>query len=141
MKKLYLIRGVSGSGKTTLAEEMYNAFRAANIRASVVAADDYFYKDRETYQFNVSELGEAHAWCQEFVADGMRYDEYEAIIVHNTFTTEKEMRPYLQLAEMYDYDVTSLVVEHRHDNKSVHDVPTATLVRQSKRLRDNLQLI
>ncbi len=140
MKKLYLIRGVSGSGKTTLAKEMYEAFRAANIRAIKVAADDYF-TGNGAYQFDTSKLGEAHAWCQEHVADGMRYDEYEAIIVHNTFTTEKEMHQYLQLAEMYDYDVTSLVVEHRHDNKSVHDVPDTTLSRQAKRLHNNIKLV
>lgn len=140
MKKLYLIRGVSGSGKTTLAKEMYDAFRTANIRAIEVAADDYFMVDGE-YNFDANKLGAAHAWCREMVQDGMHYDEYEAIIVHNTFTTMLEMKAYLKFAEMYDYDVTTLVVENRHGNSSVHDVPDETLVRQAKRLRDNIKLI
>ncbi|BBL19212.1 hypothetical protein KIT04_043 [Vibrio phage KIT04] len=139
MKKLYLIRGVSGSGKSTLAKEIYDAFRAANIRAIEVAADDYFMVDGK-YNFDSTQLGAAHAWCCELVQDGMRYDEYEAIIVHNTFTSEKEMKVYLKFAEMYDYDVTSLVVENRHGNDSVHNVPDETLTRQRKRLRANIQL-
>ncbi|QIG66267.1 hypothetical protein ROCKET24_166 [Vibrio phage Rocket24] len=139
MKKLYLIRGVSGSGKTTLAKEMMLAFTASKVSAVNMAADDYFMKDGK-YNFDVNKLYQAHTWCKLYVLD-MMVEGVERILVHNTFTTEKEMKPYLNLAEKYGYEVTTLVVENRHGNSSVHDVPDETLVRQSKRLRDNLQLI
>ncbi len=37
------------------------------------------------------------------------------------------MEPYLKLAEKYDYKVVSLIVENRHGNKSVHNVPDETM--------------
>ncbi len=139
MKKLYLIRGVSGSGKTTLAKEMMLAFAAAGISAVNMAADDYFMKNGK-YDFDASKLYQAHTWCKLYVRD-MMVEDVERIIVHNTFTTEKEMKPYLTLAEKYGYEVTSMVVENRHGNDSVHDVPDITLAHQCKRLRDNIKLI
>lgn len=135
MKKLYLIRGVSGSGKTTLAKSMEQGMRYSRA----VAADDYFMVEGK-YLFDVNKLHAAHTWCQDQV-DGLMICEMHHIIVHNTFTTEKEMKPYLALAEKHGYEVTTMVVENRHGNGSVHDVPDETLVRQAKRLRDNIKLI
>ncbi|WBU76764.1 hypothetical protein JAVIER_167 [Vibrio phage Javier] len=134
MKKLYLIRGVSGSGKTTLAKSMEQGMRYSRA----VAADDYFMFEGK-YIFDVNKLHAAHQWCQDQV-DGLMICEMHHIIVHNTFTTEKEMKPYLNLAEKYGYEVTTLVVENRHESESVHDVPEETLTRQRQRLRANIRL-
>lgn len=139
MKKLYLLRGVSGSGKTTLAEEMFEAFFAANYSCTKAAADDFFMKNGK-YVFDASKLYQAHTWCKNVVKEGMVMGT-NCIIAHNTFTTMKEMKPYLELAEEYGYDVTTLVVENRHGSNSVHEVPDETLARQCKRLRDNIRLI
>ena len=55
------------------------------------------------------------------------------IVVSNTFTTEKELQPYLELAMKYDYKVVSLIVENRHGSQSIHNVPEETLVKMKNR--------
>lgn len=55
------------------------------------------------------------------------------VIVHNTFTTEKEIKPYQELAEKYSYTLISLIVENRHGNESIHDVPETTIGKMKNR--------
>lgn len=137
MGKLYLIRGVSGSGKTTLAETL-----AVSLpMATCVAADDYFYHNGE-YKWERDRLRAAHAWCLGCTLDLMTNPAsvMQNVIVHNTFTTDKQLRPYLELADAAGWEVTVLTVENRHGNKSVHDVPDETLERQRRQLRDSMKL-
>jgi hypothetical protein len=47
----------------------------------------------------------------------------DKIAVSNTFTQFWEMEPYFELAEKYGYKTFSIVVENRHGNKSIHNVP------------------
>jgi hypothetical protein len=44
----------------------------------------------------------------------------------------------LKLAQKYDYKVVSLIVENRHGNKSVHDVPDETIEKMKKRFEVSL---
>lgn len=132
-KTLYLIRGVSGAGKTTLAATLEQLIDSVSI-----SADDYFLVDGE-YQFDVNKLYEAHNYCKQTTVIRMAQC-YANVIVHNTFTTEKEMKPYLNAAQEYGYKVVSLVVENRHGNPSVHDVPEVTLKRQKQRLLGSIKL-
>lgn len=129
MNTLYLIRGVSGSGKTTLAKELESVLPAA----MAIAADDYFYDENNKYSFDATKLAQAHGYCRKKVALYMEVGLWRNIIVHNTFTREREMEPYLNLAKDYGYKVVSLVVENRHGNKSVHDVPEEVLQAQARR--------
>jgi phenolic acid decarboxylase len=55
------------------------------------------------------------------------------LIVSNTFTEEWEMEYYVNLANELNYRVISLIVENRHSNKSVHDVPQETINRMNNR--------
>ena len=57
----------------------------------------------------------------------------ENVIVSNTFTTEKELKFYLDMADVCGYAVTSLVVENRHGNNSIHGVPEETMVKMKNR--------
>ena len=63
---------------------------------------------------------------------------FPEIVVSNTSTTEKELQPYLDLATKYDYKVVSLIVENRHGNSSVHNVPDETI--DKMRNRFNIKL-
>lgn len=136
-RKLYLIRGVSGSGKSTLAEELYSAFTSAGLKCKQIAADEYFHVDGE-YRFDREKLHLAHKWCYEYIEQCMKQGDYTCIFIHNTFTTTKEIRPYINLAKLYDFEVTSIVLENRHGSTSIHDVPQETLERQRKRLVSNI---
>jgi hypothetical protein len=61
---------------------------------------------------------------------------YREIVVSNTSTTEKELQPYLDLANEYGYKVVSLIVENRHGNSNVHSVPQETL----QKMKDRFQI-
>lgn len=136
-KTLYILRGCSNSGKTTLAKtlERYLPF------AYAVAADDYFYDQDGDYNWKVEDLGKAHHWCKSEVEACMGSGIAVNIILHNTNTSEKEITPYIKLAEKYGYKVVSLVVEKRHGNSNNHSVPEETLLKQKNRLSNSIKLL
>ena len=125
-KELILLRGLPGSGKSTLAKRICNQH---------VEADEFFVVNGK-YQFDPTKLKQAHEWCQ-IQTEGWMMKGYN-VVVSNTFTQEWEMEPYLALARKYDYKVVSLVVENRHGNKSVHNVPDETI--EKMRNRFNIKL-
>jgi len=129
MKTLFLVRGVSNSGKTTVAKQL----------ASVcLAADDYFTDAFGNYNFDATKLNTAHEMCRERVKLYMTQDNN--IAVHNTFTTEKEMQPYFDLAKEFDYKVVSIIVERRHEGMNSHHVPEETMKKQEAKLKQNIKL-
>lgn len=65
----------------------------------------------------------------------------EDIVVSNTFTTEKELKPYIDLAKEYGYNVTTVVVENRNNTDSIHDVPQEIRQRQADRLKNSIKLL
>ena len=99
MRTLTLVRGISGCGKTSLARQL-----ALGGRRRLLAADDFFVDKDGVYQFNPSDLPDAHAWCSREADLAMQ--EGLHVIVHNTFTQRWEMERYLQLAEQHGYRVT-----------------------------------
>lgn len=132
MKNLILLRGLPGAGKSTFAKTMWSEY-------VVCEADDYFI-DEETgeYNFRARDLPKAHNWCKWKVETFMQDNQenahfYSNIVVSNTFTQEWEMKDYFELAEKYGYKVFSLIVENRHGNKSVHNVPDETLTNMRNR--------
>ena len=64
----------------------------------------------------------------------------ELIVISNTFTTGWELEPYYKLAEIYGYKVTTIIMENRHGNSSVHNVPEKTLERQKEKLKNSIRL-
>lgn len=131
MKELILLRGLPGSGKSTFANLLTN-----NSKASVCDADQYFEKDGE-YNFDANFLKQAHEECRLKAEHGMK-NSFTKVVVANTFTQLWEMQPYLDLAVQYGYKVTSLIVENRHGNSSIHDVPEATVGNMRNRFEISL---
>jgi hypothetical protein len=43
------------------------------------------------------------------------------------------MQAYIDLAKKYGYQVTSLIIENRHGNPNIHNVPMETLERMRQR--------
>jgi NEDD4-binding protein 2 len=126
---LIILRGLPGSGKTSFAKYMFSN--------NVFEADQYFYDSQGKYNFDASKLHAAHTDCQKRVEELMQMSETTQyggeIVVSNTATTEKELKPYLDLASKYDYKVVSLIVENRHGSKSVHGVPDETMDKMRER--------
>lgn len=126
MKTLIITRGIPGAGKTTFAHAM------ADIEGwPVISADDYFMIDNE-YKFNKELIAQAHAQCQHRTETQLKRGTGR-VFVANTFTTEREMRPYFDLARQYGYQIFTVIVENRHGNTNVHDVPRETLEKMSGR--------
>jgi predicted kinase len=129
-KVLILVRGVSGSGKTTLTENFLKIDKW-------LSTDDYFYNPLTgKYQFDPKLLSSYHHRCKMDTQTWMK--KGKRIAVHNTFTQEWELKPYLDLAKKWDYPVITLVVEKRHKNKSVHDVPEDVIQAQTDRFEIQL---
>lgn len=132
MKMLYIIRGLPGSGKSTLADTLSDALPALRWEA-----DQYHMQDG-VYNWKAENQHAAHRWCQDGVEECMRCG-HKNVIVSNTSTTEKEMKPYLALAEKYGYAVTSIIVENRRGGESVHNVPEETMQRMESRFSVKLR--
>lgn len=122
--QLILVRGLPGSGKSTHARVIANEiFRCARIEA-----DMYFVKDGE-YLFDATKLGEAHAWClkntMEIISEGV------SVVVSNTFTTIKELKPYFDIAR--EFKIKPQVILCQGNYKSVHNVPEETIEKMRNR--------
>ena len=131
-KQLYLIRGASGAGKSTLVESLMQD----KPHALALSADDWMMKGGK-YEFNKRKLPIVHKICLDQTEKKMqgRHGGWQDIFVHNTFTTNAELKPYYELAEKYGYEVFSIVVENRHKGESIHDVPKESLKAQKKRFQ------
>jgi len=115
-KVLIIVRGIPGSGKTTFANMLGRA---------VCCADDWYMRDG-IYKWDYKNIGDAHDWCQRKCRRFMK-KQIERIIVANTNITERSMTPYFTLARQFGYKVFTIIVENRHGNVSIHNVPDETL--------------
>lgn len=131
-KTLTIVRGLPGSGKTTFAEAMAPAYHY------VFSADDFF-SDSMTgeYKFDASKLGMAHASCRTRTELALIAGD-SPLFVANTFTTEKEMEPYIALAKKYGYMLFSVIVENRSQTQNIHGVPADTLKKMADRFHIQL---
>jgi hypothetical protein len=144
IKTLFIFRGLPGNGKTTAAEMM--AWQMEHVHGpvrdyKVRSADDYFYENGPNpgvYEFDPAKIGNAHGQCKFKVEADMKKN-FTKVFVANTFTTEKELKPYLKMAEEYNYRVVSLIVENRHGNKSIHNVPEETMDKMENRFSIKLR--
>ncbi len=122
MPTLYLIRGLPGAGKSTFAESLTGCWR---IEA------DMWFEYFNNGVFDASKLKQAHEFCQNYcrgaLASGVD------CIVSNTSTTEAEVKTYQDIAEHCGAKFVSLIVENRHGNKSIHDVPESTMQKMRQR--------
>lgn len=132
-KTLLILRGLPGSGKSTFAKML------DPTGYSICEADQFMInKNTGEYEFNPIVLGGCHELCRRKVETFMKDNQvneqfYPTIIVSNTGTTEKEIQPYIDLANQYGYKIVSIIVENRHGNSSIHGVPELTLERMKQR--------
>ena len=129
-KILYILRGIPGCGKSTLAKQL--------VGDNVFEADQYFLTNGK-YEFNPARLGLAHKSCRQRLTNAMN-NGTTPLCMSNTTTTEKELEPYLQLAETFGYTTFVLVVENRHEGVNQHGVPDEVLAKMRARLSGSIRL-
>lgn len=126
---LYLIRGLPGSGKSYLAETMKCCLQHGNS-CGHYEADMYFtYNKHNEYIFELSKLKDAHAWCFDLAHKCIATKN--DCIVSNTFTTRKELQPYLDMAKEYGANVQLITCQGNFG--SIHNVPEETIARMKAR--------
>jgi predicted kinase len=125
INRLVLIRGLPGSGKTTYAKNYFNG----HIH---LEADMYFIESDGFYNWTAERLGKAHSWCFE-TTKIMLNNGYD-VVVSNTFSTLKELNPYIELASSTDtpYAVFKMTKEYG----SVHNVPQVVIEKMRFRFED-----
>jgi predicted kinase len=117
-KDLYLIRGIQGAGKTSFVDGVR---RQEDV---VVAQDDFMVNAQGKYIFDWERIEEVRDKCIGVVEDAMERS-VQRIFVHNTFVKAEHLQPYFTLAKKHSYRAFSIVVENRHGNTDIHNVPKA----------------
>lgn len=105
MNRLVIVRGVPGTGKSTYAKTL----------GMVHFEADMFFVRNGKYEWDRRGLGRAHTWCEEMVERSLRAGM--DVVVSNTFTTKKELMPYLKMGFPVE------VIELTEVFGNIHDVP------------------
>lgn len=115
---LIIVRGLPGSGKSSFAKLLEQP-------GCICTADDYLMVEGK-YIWSPERAGMAHKKCQNKCEELMRL-QFPRVVIANTSTTDRELRPYYDLAKKYNYQVFSVIVENRHEGENEHNVPEETL--------------
>lgn len=131
MKTFIVFRGPSGSGKTTAAKNYI-----ATHGGVYFEADSFFVKDGQ-YQRITALLGQAHGECMRNIRAAMQQG-IDNVIVSNTSITRRDMRPYLDIARQFGYDIKIFRMKGPWDPKvlaarNAHNVPIEGIQRQIDR--------
>ncbi len=136
MKKLIIMRGLPGSGKSTAAHTNANTYDAV-----ILASDDYFMING-TYCFDMSRLGDAHAWTKWRCAQ--LFEAGKSIVIDNTNTVWKELQWYAKegLHNGYEVVVSEPVTPWAKNvaqcfETNTHSVPIETIQRMSDRFESS----
>ncbi len=121
---IYIVRGLPGSGKSTLAKTL-----AGSLQIPMFEADQFFYDENGTYNFDASKLYAAHKQCFANFAENI----HTGCVVSNTFTKVSELQPYIDACKQANVLYTVMIVENRHGNESVHNVPQTVVENMKNR--------
>lgn len=128
--KLIIIRGLPGSGKTTLAKKI--AATGFVHYENDMYLEDMSKKSGKTYQETISireNLVSAYETCMSDCR--LSLFNKEDVVVSNTFTTKKELKPYLDMAEKFGADLEVITMSEQYE--SIHDVPDYVISRMKAR--------
>ncbi len=117
---LIIIRGLPGSGKTTLANRIGESIQS---NWTHYEADMFFTDTQGNYKWDRTKLREAHEWCMTQTREDM--GKGYTVIVSNTFTTKRELKPYFNMA--LEWGITPTVITCENDWGSIHNIPPETM--------------
>ena len=118
---LYALRGLPGSGKTSFAK---------SLNLNFFEADQYFEKfNNNKYDYKL--LKKAHQYCYQSVKQEL--ENGRSVIVSNTMTSEEEVLEYQSLTKELNVKFVSVILENRHNGKSIHNVPISSVEKMKKR--------
>lgn len=124
---LIIIRGVPGTAKSTKARRLRERFGS---NCHHWEADLFFQSTDGTYKYDKTQLGKAHAWCQNRTLWSLR-NGFNPVIVSNTFTRTREMVPYFDMCRELGAKLT--IINMHHEYGSIHNVPEESMVKFRKR--------
>ena len=101
-KELVLVRGASGAGKSTYTKK--------HLPGAVVCSADHYFERSGSYKFDRKKLGAAHGYCKGKAETYMKKGT-PLVVVDNTNTQLREMKPYVKLARKYGYTVRFVRLE------------------------------
>lgn len=120
--ELILVRGLPGSGKSTFAKKRYPDY--------VLCEADHFQTDADgIYRYERSLAKEAHALCLARVKAHLAAGR--SVVVANTFTTHKELEPYLAIGH-----IPTNIWIMQTQFKSIHGVPDQIIAAMRARWED-----
>ncbi len=143
------MRGLPGSGKSTQASIMaVNHMAGGGRSVAICSTDSYFLNEDGKYIFDPSKLGLYHGRNQ-YQAHQHMFMKTELIIIDNTNTTHKEMKPYKDSAEQFGYEVEEEWVDEIElldpealpsyidicAKRNTHGVPKEAIERMAKRFQ------
>jgi hypothetical protein len=82
----------------------------------------------------MSRIKDAHQWCQDSVRE--KLTKGYGVVVSNTFTTQKEMKPYFDMAKEFGIRPQVILCQGNYGN--IHNVPTDVLARMAERFEYDL---
>jgi predicted kinase len=141
-KQLFVCRGISGAGKSTLIAKLSIAFLEKKITFTVCSADFFFLRKNGDYDFDVSKLGAAHKHSQSEAKNAMKEGIVSIVIVDNTNLKYWEMKPYVDAAKKYGYEVNILQIHTNIETVLARqvlgkNVPKGTVLKMQQKLEDS----
>ena len=127
-KILILTRGLPCAGKSAFAKLLGRA---------ICCADDYITRNG-IYLWKPETVSASHEWCQRKCRRFMKIG-IERIIIANTNTTMREMKPYFDMAKQFGYKTYSVIVEKYHNSTNNHNVPEETIEKMVNRFEIKLK--
>jgi hypothetical protein len=92
-------------------------------------ADQYFYDKAGNYNWDGMKIGNAHSWCQNSTYEAL--EQGKTVIVSNTFTLKRELKPYFNMIQKHERDPTVICLQSNWG--SIHGVPDNVLLNMRKR--------
>lgn len=127
--KVVIMRSISGGGKSTYVRKHFPG-------AVVCSADHFFDQKDGSYKFNPKLLSVAHKVCSTKFGKALK-SKKPLIVVDNTNTTMREIRPYMMAAKAAGYEVDVVRIDTPVDvahKRNAHGVPLEAIQRMADRM-------